>query len=312
MASQPAPEFADEMSEYAPMDSAAPQPQPSYDEEAEEPAAPRGPRILWVAAGVTLVWLAAAAATVYLLLVEAPARDVALTEWAAVAAGIFAPVTAIWLIALAWLRVDPGRGRRSLARIEEAEARFHAAAGEIEARVGSVDRLLTDVAARTEALAAQLAQQGDGFEQSAGRAADIARAVSTSLSEDRERIDHAISRLAERGELTHDRLSALGEMLPLLTEEAGRVGDIFTAHTAAAEARTQDIAALVADLEARGERAAAAATERGAQANELLIHVDRTVRDADAALAEQRRDLEEALAAAIAGSQAAVEDMRQA
>lgn len=308
MASQPAPEFSEDEDEFAPMESPPPaQPRLAGEDEA---AGARGHRILWVAGLLTLIWFAAAAATVYLLLVEAPAREVALTEWAAVAAGIFAPVSAIWLIALVVARVDPGRGRRSLARIEAAEARFHGATADIEARIGNVDRLLVAASERTEALSARLAEESGTFEQSANRASEIARAVSISLSEDRERIDHAISRLAERGELTHDRLSSLNDVLPRLTQEAGRVGEIFAAHTEEASVRTREIAALVDDLETRAERAAAAATARGSETHALLTSIDETARSVETALASQRADLEEALIAAVGQSRTALADMQ--
>ena len=283
-------------------------------EDPEDEVRPRGRRIVWTAAILSIVWLAAAAAVIYLLVDSAALGGIGLTGWAGISAGIFAPLTALWLAALVIARVDPGRGQRELADIEAAEARFQAAAAAAEQRVGGIELMLAAVGERLDLVAAQMNEHGAAFEAATGRAAESARTVSGSLAEDRERLDAAVARLAERGDHAHGRFAELAETLPQTEAQAQRLGEAIATYAQDARERAAETEQLIQALEARGKAADQAARERGADTEALLTHIDRTARDVEAMMQERggalRTEIEEALSAAAGTLQQVRADFR--
>ena len=107
-------------SEQAPAVIAEPMRAASQLDETLSPS-PRGPRILLLAALASIAWSALATAAILLLARYRP-ESLGLADFAALAAGVAAPLAAISQIALTVARVAPGQARASLARIEQAEA----------------------------------------------------------------------------------------------------------------------------------------------------------------------------------------------
>ena len=71
------------------------------DDEAMDESVPTfSSRVLLFASLASLAWLALAAAVVWLIAGSAGVSALTLTEWAGVAGGVAAPLSAIWLIAL--------------------------------------------------------------------------------------------------------------------------------------------------------------------------------------------------------------------
>ncbi len=270
-----------------------------WSEEEETPDSARGPRILWVAAIVSIAWLAAAAALFWLIGQEMQLEAVTLIEWAAVAAGLFAPLTAIWLIALVIARIDPGKGRETLARMESAEARFNASAARVRDQVDGIDRLLLAVSERLDGLGNTLNVHGAAFEGTTSRASETARALSTGLAEDRERLDETIARLAERGETTHARLAELNSILPDAEAQTERIGTSLQGHGDAALRRIEELEARLSALDERERVSTQGALTRASTANELLTHIDQTARDIEALLDERGEALSTTVDAAL-------------
>ncbi|MGB3723964.1 MAG: hypothetical protein WA979_14255 [Pacificimonas sp.] len=292
---------------------AAPAPAPERlwgDGFAEDDGPARGIRILWIAGLVSIAWLAAAAALFWLIGQNMDPGTVTLTEWAAIAAGIFAPLTAIWLIALVVARVDPGRGRETLARLEAAEARFAASAADVRAQVDGIDHLLVAVSERMETLGASFAAHGTNFETTTARATEVARAISGGLAEDREKLEELISRLAERGEVTHSRLGELAAILPDAEVQATRIGAALQDHGDAALRRIDDFEARLSALDERERMATQGAMQRGASANELLSHIDQTARDVEGLMGERRAELSSEIDAVLARTASTLEEHR--
>ncbi|MBV7256690.1 hypothetical protein KCG44_07815 [Pacificimonas sp. WHA3] len=251
----------------------------------------RGAKVLWFAGLLSIAWLAAVAALFWLILQEIPLSDVTLTEWAAISAGVFAPLTAVWLIALVVARIDPGRGRETLARLEAAEARFSESAASVRGQVDGIDRLLVAVEERLDTLGSGLARHGAAFEETTSRAADTARAMSGTLNEDRERLDLLVTALAERGEETHARFVGLADLLPDAAERTDRIGQSLTGYVDGVNERLSALEDRFSALDESGRRAHEQALQRADDANQLLTHIDTTARDVEAQMREQADDM---------------------
>ncbi|MBZ6378717.1 MULTISPECIES: hypothetical protein [Pacificimonas] len=257
----------------------------------DTPERPRGRLVIFVAAFLSLLWLGICAAAIWQLARGTSLDLIALTEWAAIAAGLFSPIVAIWLCALVILRVDPGRSRRSLAEIEAAEKRFDLAADQIAARLSHVDRLLISTSERVDETGARLGSFGNEFEGMTGRALETGRTLSAALSEDRERIESSISHLADRTDAARTQVADMENMLPQLAEMSDTVGSALADHTETATERLGNLRRIVQDLEVIEQRAAEAAIGRGRNCEEMLAHIDRAVRDVEGLLEERRSDL---------------------
>lgn len=297
MATQPHEETAayetDYESEASPGNSHA----PLIDE--DEPGRPRSRKIIWLAAIISLIWIGICSATVWQIGQSSDLSLIALTEWAAVGAGIFAPLTAVWLAALVILRADPGRSRRSLAEIEAAERRFDAASDLIAERLARVDTMLEAVSVRVDEAGARMSEFGSSFEATTGRAAETGRSLSAALSEDRERLEGAISHLAERTETTHRRLAEMEDALPRFAETCEQAGRSLAEHTQEAETRMAGVRRLLDELADVESRAAETALGRARESEALLVHIDQTSHDVERLMQERRGELDDAVAAAL-------------
>lgn len=281
-------------------------------EEDWEEVKPRGRKIIWLAALLSILWLGVCAAAIWQISGSAALDMIALTEWAAIGAGVFAPLTAIWLVALVVLRVDPGRSRRSLAEIEAAERRFDAASEMISTRLAKVDAMLESVGSRVEETGARMADFGSSFETTTGRAAETGRSLSASLSEDRERIEGAISHLSEQVERTRGRISEMEDMLPRFAETSEEIGSSLVRHAEGAETRMGNARRIVDELREVERQAGETALARARESEALLTHIDQTARDVERLMEERRGELEEDVDRSLGKVGGLLEDVRKA
>ena len=306
MASEPI-EFDDDFEEHAPV-----RPVRRYESAAEEepPRRARSHVVVWIAAVLSVVWIGLAAAAIWLVLNGAPLTEVALTEWSAISAGLFAPLAAIWLVALVLSRVDAGRGRERIAALEAAEAKFDASAARIEARLDGLGSELERLAARTEETGQRLAEESAGFERATLTTVEHARAMSIGLAEDRERIEALISHLGDRTSTLHRTMEDMRESLPAFADELERVQSGIASGGAESEERAGRLSALLQDFETRNNEAARLAVERAGDADRLLAHMDRTAQDVEAQMDERRGELARAAEDTLSSLAGAIETLR--
>ncbi|MEM8826109.1 MAG: hypothetical protein AAGD40_04185, partial [Pseudomonadota bacterium] len=270
---------------------------------------PRGRFILIVAALVSLVWIAAAAALGWRLLAGVEIGQVALTEWAAIAAGLFAPLTAIWLIALIVARIDPGRGRDTLSRLEAAEARFQESAAMIRAQIDGLDERVDRLGERAANVGAVLGNEGEAFAAAGERTAGAVERLSESVARETGQLDAATAGLVERVEGLDRQFMTFAEQLPIFETDVGRIGDGLASAADAASGRVEQLEGRLVAIGEADRKASTEALRRGEDANSLLEHMDRTVADLDAQLGERAGVVEASVDAAITRMRTASDDL---
>lgn len=261
---EPAPAMAPEV---APADAGLLTPPVEVDVEAL-PA--RRSRAVGVATLLSIVWLAAAAAAIYLVVRFQPAADLTLTGLAGIAAGVTAPLTAIWLIALVIGRASTDERQETLARIRAAEARVADIATRTRQELSAIDGVLAAVADRVESIRGSMGAQTAQMMESAGRLEERSQAISGSLSRDRQAIELLLDRLTAGGAHARSELSAVMAALPQAEAQAAAIGAALA--TGAGDARRQlgDIDSLVVASRTQGD-AARAAVEAAAERLTLAI-----------------------------------------
>ncbi len=207
----------------------------------------RAVRILTIAAVATFVWLAVIAACIYLLARFQPAPDLTLSGLAALAAGVSAPLTAIWLAALVVARVNPGESRASIARLEAAEQRFEAAATATRQQLEAIDGIVAVVATRVEGLRATLSMEAGTLAEISDRVESRSQLARAQLETDCAALDAVAGRLSMATDKAHNGMAELLETLPQAEKQAAAVA--MTLQTGATDARTQ-IDAIEAALDA--------------------------------------------------------------
>jgi hypothetical protein len=293
----------------------APEPEPMRPylaAEAEPIAVPTfGRGIAWVASIVSLAWLALAAAVLYLIGGAEQFAALTLTEWAGIAAGIAAPLSAIWLIALVAARAFPGQQRETLARIEAAEARFLRTASETRTQIESIDAMLAAVTQRVEGLRTAFSAEIDGLVQATDTAAERTRALAGGLAEDRMAIDETTRRLADTGERARAEFAALTGSLPDAENQAGRIAE--TLRTSAVEARSQlqMTEDLLAGVWTRSEEASAQAKAAADGLTSVVAAIAASASDAEQRLGSYAAQLESSADTALAKTGEALEATRR-
>ena len=149
-------------------------------DEVEAPAAARRSRATVAATLASVVWLGAAAAAVYLLARFQPPADLTLTGLAGIAAGVTAPLTAIWLIALVLGRATADERRASIARIQAAEARLADVAARTRHELAAIDGVLAAVADRVDTIRGSMGAQAAHMMETAGQLEARSRSISGS------------------------------------------------------------------------------------------------------------------------------------
>jgi hypothetical protein len=260
---EPAPALAPEAALAEPVELAA-----AAEEEGEALPARRS-RAVVVATLLSVVWLAAAAAAIYLVIRFQPPADLTLTGLAAIAAGVTAPLTAIWLIALVVGRASTDERQQTLARIRAAEARVATIATRTRQELSAIDGVLAAVADRVEVIRGAMGAQAAQMMDSAGRLEERSQTISGSLARDREAIELLLDRLGAGGAHARSELAAVMAALPQAEAQALAIGAALSAGAGDARRQLTDIDGLVAASQARGEAArlaVEAAAERLTQA----------------------------------------------
>jgi hypothetical protein len=253
--------------------------------------------VAWVA---SLIWLAAATAAIYLLVRFRPVEDLTLTGLAGLAAGVTAPLSAIWLAALAVANRRRIERAPSIARLEAAEARLDQLSTRTRQEIEALDGLLSTVAQRFGSMRGEIGGQMSELMEAAGRLEERSAAVSRSLACDREAIGQLLDRLTAGGNGARVELSKLIEMLPEAEARAGSAAAAFAAGVETARTGVADIDRMVQTTQASTDamRAAAeAAADRMCRAAAMI----------DGAGSEAAERLDQRAAALTKGTDAALE-----
>ena len=281
------------------------------DDEAVDDAVPTfSSRVLLFASLASLAWLALAAAVVWLIAGSAGVGALTLTEWAGVAGGVAAPLSAIWLIALVAARVWPGQQREMLARIEAAEARFALTARETRTQLESIDSVLAAVTMRVDGLRKVFADEVEGFVSATDAAVHRTRTLAGSLAEDRAAIDASSSALAESSEKARASFDSLAGALPEAEAQVNRIAGLLA--TSATDARTQlqETEDLLAAVWTRSEEAGAQAKAATASLTNVIAAISASAADAEGRLGTYATALEASGDAALAKTGEALEATR--
>ena len=290
-----------------------------------------------LAAIASFLWLAVSVATIYLLVRYLPPTEVTLVGLGGIAAGITAPLTAIWLVALILARAAPGETRTALNRIAEAEAHF----GEVTARtrreIDAIDGVLTAVAVRVEEVRQTLATQAESLVDATGYLEQRTAAISGTLGRDKSSILALLEQLSLGSTAANTELAKVMDRLPQAQQQALAIQMLIG--ESAAGARTQigevnlllgNVAAQHEDLKARAEVSAdqlratlaainaestATAEQFGAQSARLETSVDAAMSRASDALDAARKAIDiqvEAVLTATGQAKAILTDLGQA
>lgn len=238
-------------------------------DDAVEPPSARRSRAIIGATIASVVWLGAATAAVYLLTQFRPPADLTLTGLAGLAAGITAPLTAIWLVALVLGRASADERRVALARIHAAEVRVADVAARTRQEMAAIEGVLAVVADRVEAIRGSMGTQATQMMETAGRLEERSRAISGSLASDREAIEVLLDRLTAGGAQARTELAAVVAALPLAETQAKTIADVLATSAAGARQQVGEIDGLLGAARGRSDearRAIEAAAERLAEA----------------------------------------------
>lgn len=281
------------------------------DDEAVDEAVPTfSSRVLLFAALASLAWLALAAAVVWLIAGSAGVGALTLTEWAGVAGGVAAPLSAIWLIALVAARVWPGQQREMLARIEAAEERFALTARETRTQLESIDSVLAAVTMRVEGLRKVFADEVEGFVTATDAAVHRTRTLAGTLAEDRAAIDASSAALATSSDKARASFDSLASALPEAEAQVNRIAGLLA--TSATDARTQlqETEDLLAAVWTRSEEAGAQAKAATASLTSVISAIATSAGDAESRLGTYATALEASGDAALAKTGEALEATR--
>jgi hypothetical protein len=266
-------------------------------------------RILWIASVASIVWLALAAAVIYLV-GRSQLASLTLTEWAGVAAGVAAPLSAIWLIALVAARVYPGEQRETLRRIEAAEQRFARTAAETRTQLQNIDAILSAVTARVDGLRQVFANEVDGFVSATDAAVERTRTLAANLADDRAAIDGASERLAVAGDRAREQFTALAAELPGAEAHVDRIAEVLRNSGAEAKRQLQETEDLLAAVWSRSEEAGAQARTAADALTGVITAIAASATDAESRLGAYASTLETSADAALAKTGEALEATR--
>ncbi len=312
-------------SDYGWKDGDAAEPDAAVDESAEKPA-PMDPnvdpteitpaptfssRVLLVASLVSLAWLALAAAVIYLIGGADQIAHLSLTEWAGVAAGIAAPLSAIWLIALVTARVYPGQQRETIALIEAAEQRFAQTALETRTQLENIDSVLSTVTSRVEAMRQSFATEIEAFVSATETAAERTQLLIAGLAEDRAAMDVSSQRLADSGARARSEFAELTTALPTAEDQANRISEILKTSAVEARGQLQETEDLLAAVWTRSEEAGLQAKAAADGLTSVIASIAASANDAEGRLSNYAGALENSADAALAKTGEALDATRQ-
>lgn len=240
----------------------------------------RRSRAVGVATLLSVVWLAAAAAAIYLVARFQPPADLTLTGLAGIAAGVTAPLTAIWLIALVIGRASTDERQETLARIRAAEARVADIATRTRQELSAIDGVLAAVADRVETIRGSMGVQATQMMESAGRLEERSRVISGSLSQDREAIELLLDRLTAGGAHARSELAAVMAALPQAESQALAIGAALAAGAGDARRQLSDVDGLVGASRTQADAARAAVEAAAERLTQAIAAIDAAGSDA--------------------------------
>lgn len=280
-------------------------PPPPREAEPEDLSALRRP-LRWAAVAAFL-WLALGAATVALILYYRAPASLDLLDWAALAAGVTAPLALIGVAALAWMRVS------ALARNEmTAHARLmvsEVAAGS-RGDLAEVERMMVRIAAAMENERTHFAAERDAMmaagDDLARRAADAAALIARQSEE-------VATRAALLDAAATSARTDLGVMLadlPLAETAARAMAATLNEETRAAHRRAEEINGRLAALRSESEAAATTADRAGEILAQRIASLAAMSDALETRLAEQAEAIDGTIGGAVQRAEAALEATR--
>jgi hypothetical protein len=204
--------------------------------------------VIMLAALASFLWVAASVAAVLLIARFQPPGDLTLSAIAGLAAGVTAPLTAIWLAALVLSRGDPDKA--ALSRLATAEARMGAVAARTRAELEAIEGALQILGQRVETLAGGIGAQSTALIDSADLMERRSATISSALARDRDAIDGILERMATSTQSARAEIGGIAGLLPdaerLSAALARNVADV----TAQSEQRVRDLAQLLNAVDA--------------------------------------------------------------
>ncbi len=282
------------------------------DETADARQRPAGRTVILLAAAASLVWLAVAVATIYLLVRYLPPTQITLVGLGGIAAGVTAPLTAIWLIALMFARAAPGETRAAMFRIAEAEAHFNEVTSRTRLELDAIDRVLDAVSGRVDEVRASLASQADALMDATGYLEQRTGAVSAALSRDRAAIELLVGELGAGSSAASAELANVISTLPTAREQALAIQLLLGESAASARGQIGDVDLLLATVTSRHEDMKAQAEVTAGALRSTLAAIEAESTATAIHFGAQTRSLETAVDGAMTRASDALEVARAA
>ena len=274
------------------------------DDEAEVRGRPQGRTVLALAALASFIWLAVAVATIYLLIRYLPPTEVTLVGLGGIAAGVTAPLTAIWLIALVFARAAPGETRAALNRIAEAEAHFAEVTARTRRELAAVDSVLTAVSGRVDEARASLGTQSESLLDATSYLEQRTAAVSAALGRDRSAILSVLEQLSADSSAASTELANVVGTLPTAQAQAVAIQRLLGDSASSAREQIGEVDLLLGSMSSRHEDLKARAEATAGDLRTTLAAID-----AESTAAAQRLDMQsKSLEAAVDGAMARASD----
>ena len=281
-------------------------------EDVEASAEARRSRAIVVATLVSVVWLGAAAAAIYLLARFQPPADLTLTGLAGIAAGVTAPLTAIWLVALVLGRASADERRAAIARLRAAEARVADVAARTRQELAAIDGMLAAVADRVETIRGSMGAQATHMMETAGELEARSRSISGSLAGDREAIELLLDRLAAGGTQARSELAAVIAALPKAEGQAKAIAAALATGAGDAQRQLAQINGMVEASRTRSDETRAAVEGAAERLTQVIAAIDAAGFAAADRLASRTAELNASAGTALDRTAEAVEATRQA
>ncbi|MFC3713902.1 hypothetical protein ACFOMD_15100 [Sphingoaurantiacus capsulatus] len=291
---------------------AAPLPPEALMEDEDDALPARRSRALAFAAVASAIWLAAAAAAIYLLIRYQPPGALTLSSLAGLAAGVTAPLSAIWLMALVLGRARTDERQVMLARIRAAEGRVADIATRTRQELSAIDGVLSAVADRVEIIRTAMGTQATQMMESAGKLEERSRKISGSLSKDREAIEVLLDRLTAGGAHARGELATVMAALPQAEAQAQTIAAALASGAGNARQQLADIDSLVAAAHARGTDTQAVIVEAAERLTQAIAAVDTASSGAAERIRDRTAALSESTDTAFTRTAQAVETTRRA
>ena len=285
---------------------ATPDGAPNFDMTVEEPT--RVARTPLILAGVTaFLWLALAAASVFLITRYSPLAGLRLTDWAALVAGITAPLALIGVTLLVWLRLNAvGRLEQSL----QARALVGVATERSREELASVERMLVRISATMEAERARFAAERDALIESGNRLAAGTAAASETLAQQCAEIAQRAALFDGAAAGARTELGVMLADLPQAEAAARALAQTLGDGTRLAHARAEEIGGRLTALRSESEAVSVAADRAADMLDQRIKALDASSSDSCQRISVQADSLQQVVEQAIGRSEEALEATR--